>query len=372
MERGAMAAGGSDDASRVPAVSRAVSVLDDIARNGPATLADLARRLALPKSSLLSICQALLAQRLLAQGSGGRYTLGLGVAELAAAELEHPPRLAVLGVSLPNAENPFYAVELDGIRQAAAELGAQVVTREAGGEVTRQIEQLRELVRAGADAVVLDAVHSTEVAGAVAEAEAAGVRVIAVNVGAEGAGVTVTTDNIQAGQSVGHYLAALLGGHGEVGVVDGLHVTAVADRIVGFVAALRDYPGIRVVARQRGDHSPRSGERAARRILAAHPGLSGMFSVNDPMAEGALAAMSERSVSVPLVSVDGSAAAAAAIAAGGPWRASAAQEPARLGRLAVRYAARLLSQGARPPGPVRLLPTRLITQADVADYEPWG
>jgi ribose transport system substrate-binding protein len=367
-----MAAGGNEATSRVPAVSRAVLVLDDIAGNGPASLAALARRLGLPKSSLLGICQALVGQRLLAQDSGGHYVLGLGVAELAAAEIAHPPRLGTVGVTVPNAENPFYAVEIGGIRQAAAELGAGVIAVDAGGDAGRQIQQLREFVRAGADAIVLDAVHSTEVAGAVAEAEAAGVPVIAVDVGVEGASVTVTTDNVQAGQSAGRYLAALLEGGGEVGIVDGLQVTAVSDRIVGFSAALRDFPGIRVAARQRGDHSSRSGERVARRMLAAHPGLNGIFALNDPMAAGVLAAMTDLGVSVPLVSVDGSATAVAAIAVGGPWRATAAQEPARLGRLAVRYAARVRSGGTRSRGQVRLMPTRLITRAVVADYDPWG
>jgi ribose transport system substrate-binding protein len=367
-----MAAGGNEVASRVPAVSRAVVVLDDIAENGPVSLGGLARRLGLPKSSLLGICQALVARRLLAQDSGGRYVLGLGVAELAAAEIAHPPRLGTLGVTVPNAENPFYAVEIGGLRRAAEELGTQVTAVDAGGDAERQIEQLRAFVRAGADAIVLDAVHSTEVAGAVAEARAAGVPVIAVNVGVEGASTTVTTDNVQAGQSVGRYLAGLLDGGGEVGIVDGLQVTAVSDRIVGFSAALRDYPGIRVAARQRGDHSPRSGERVARRMLAAHPGLSGIFALNDPMAAGVLTAMNDLGVSIPLVSVDGSATAVAAIAAGGPWRATAAQDPARLGMLAFRQAARLRSGGTPSRGQVRLMPTRLITRSVVADYEPWG
>jgi ribose transport system substrate-binding protein len=355
--------------SRVPAVSRAVAVLDDLARNGPATLANLARRLTLPKSSLLGLCQALMEERLLTQDLSGRYTLGLAVAELAAAQASRPPRLSTLGVAVPNGTNPFYAVEIAGIREAAGELGVDVVTVDAGQDAGTQVRQIGELIRAGADAIVLDAVHSTMVGDAVGEARAAGIPVIAVNVGAEGADATVTTDNVQAGHLVGQHLATLLHGSGTVAVVDGQPVTAVADRIVGFLSALRDHPGIQVVARQRGDHSAASGDRLARRFLARHPELSAIFAVNDPMAAGALAAMTELGVSIPLVSIDGAARAAEAIRGGGPWKATAAQDPALLGRLAVRYAmrARVGDIPAR-----RLLPTKLITASTVADYQAWG
>ncbi|NIH82287.1 substrate-binding domain-containing protein [Amycolatopsis viridis] len=356
----------------MPAVSRAMAVLDDIARNGPATLANLARRLALPKSSLLGICQALVEERLLAQDLGGRYTLGLAVAELAAAQAARPPLLGTLGVTVPNSLNPFYAVEIAGIRQAAGELGAEVVAVDAEQDAQAQVRQIEEFVEAGVDAIVLDAVHSTTVGEVVAKAQAAGVPVVAVNVGAEGARATVTTDNVQAGHLVGSYLAGLLGGRGNVAIVDGQPVTAVADRIVGFLGALRDHPDITVVARQRGDHSVASGEHIARRLLTRHPGLSAIFAINDPMAAGALAAMTDLGVAVPLVSIDGAAVAVEAIGSGGPWQATAAQDPARLGRLAVQYAAQAHAGDALADGKRRLLPTTLITRDTLADYQPWG
>ncbi|WP_160147208.1 substrate-binding domain-containing protein [Thermomonospora echinospora] len=355
----------------MPAVDRAITVLYEIADHGPASLADLTRRLALPKSSLLGICQSLVEERLLAQDLGGRYVLGLGLAELAAAQLQHPPGLSRLGMSVPNGTNPFYAVEIEGVRRAAAELGAEVTAVDAGQDVDEQARQLGRFVRDRVDAIVLDAVHSTAIAAAVAEAEAAGVPVIAVNVGAEGASATVTTDNVQAGQMIGRYLATVLDGKGEVAIVDGQPVTAVADRIVGFMAALRDFPGLRVVARHRGDHSPQSGERIARRLLDRHPGLSAIFAINDPMAMGVVTALVDLGVSIPVVSVDGAAIAVSSIGTDGPWWATAAQDPAGLGGLAVRFAARLRS-GDPPHSRRRMLPTRLITRENIADYEPWG
>lgn len=357
--------------SRVPAVSRAVAVLEDLAITGPASLTVLARRLGLPKSSLLGICSTLVDERLLAQDSRGRYVLGLGLAELAAAQVQHPARLSRLGVTVPNASNPFYAVEVDAIRTAAADLGAEVLAREAAQDVATQTAQIANFIAERVDAIVIDAVHSTEIAGAIATARSAGVTVVAVNVGAEGADATVTTDNEQAGRLVGQHLAGLLGGVGAVAIVDGLPVTATADRVAGFLAALRDYPQIQVVARQRGDHSFDEGKRIAEDILAHHPDLSGFFGINDPTADGIAAALASASMELPVVSVDGAASAAAAIAEGGPLKATAAQDPAQLGRLAVRLATQLHS-GERPARRVLLLPTILVTEANVATYDPWG
>ncbi|MCG5221008.1 substrate-binding domain-containing protein [Streptosporangium soli] len=357
--------------SRVPAVSRAVAVLSDIAVHGPASLANLGRRLRLPKSSLLGICQTLVEERLLVQDQQGRYALGLAVAELAAAQLRHPPKLARIGVAVPNTGNPFYVVELRALAEASAEIGAEIVALDSGQDVDVQIKQIGDLVNMRVDAIVLDAVHSTKVAGAVRLARSADIPVIAVNVGAEGADVTVTTDNVQAGQLVAHHLAGLLGGRGEVAIVDGEPVTATADRVAGFMSALREHPGVSVVARERGDHSPQAGRSIARGILAEHPRLAGFFGINDPTSTGIIEALEERGASVPVVSVDGSAAAVSAIAAGGPLKASAAQDPAQLARLALRLAAQVRA-GERLVTQTRLLPTTLVTEANVADYHPWG
>ncbi|MEA5116044.1 MAG: helix-turn-helix domain-containing protein, partial [Propionicimonas sp.] len=58
--------------SRVPAVDRAVTIRDQVARDGrPLQLAELTRQVALPKSTVFAVCQALVAERLLSRGVDG-------------------------------------------------------------------------------------------------------------------------------------------------------------------------------------------------------------------------------------------------------------------------------------------------------------
>ncbi|MGA8208145.1 MAG: IclR family transcriptional regulator [Candidatus Dormiibacterota bacterium] len=73
-------------AAIAPAVLRATELLDALAEDSPRSLADLTRRLAYPKSSILKICRALELGGLVRRDPEG-YVLGQRVAELGAAYL---------------------------------------------------------------------------------------------------------------------------------------------------------------------------------------------------------------------------------------------------------------------------------------------
>lgn len=88
---------------RVPAVARAVSILELLAAEGPTALgpSELSRRLSLPKSSVINICNALVDARLARRAPGG-FTLGaklveLGGAYLSSVDLVHEFRAVCAG-----------------------------------------------------------------------------------------------------------------------------------------------------------------------------------------------------------------------------------------------------------------------------------
>lgn len=368
------AAGGlTDDAgSRVPSVTRAARVLAEVAANGPGTLSDLSRRAGVPKSSMLGICQVLVDERLLMADADGRYGLGLAVAELAEAWRRQPPQLASLGVTVQNRENAFFAAEAEAIQQVAAESGVSVSVRSADQDLRTQVGQIGDFVSDGCEAIIVDAVDSDGVRDAIRAAVDAGVVVVAVNVGAHGAQATVTTDNVQAGRLIGQAVVRQLGGRGTVAIIDGLPVTAVRDRIIGFRSFVRDFPEITVLPNVAGDHSHAGGHRAARRLLDdAGAAPDAVFAINDPTALGAGELFTERGVDVPVFSVDGSALATKVVAEGGPIRATAAQDPAELGRRAFAAAVALRSGTAHVPEQ-QSLPTRLVDAASIGSYLPWA
>ena len=354
--------------SRVPAVTRAWSVLSDVAANGPASLSELSRRAAVPKSTLLSICQALVDQRLLTT-QDGRYSLGLAVAELSAAYLRQPAQMTRIGLCVQNLRNPFFVAENQAVHEAARTSGVLVDVCDAEQNLQRQIDQIDALIADRVEAILLDAVASQGVEPAVTRARTAGIPVVALNVGAEGADALVTTDNVAAGALVGRYLAEALGGSGRVAIVDGTFVTATADRVAGFVSALRDYPDVEIVVRERGDNSYEGGLAAAQRILSESGPVDGFFGINDPTSLGVLEALAGAGSRAVVVSVDGAARAVEAVRRGDALIATAAQDPGRMARVALDAAAELVG-GRVPRTRTRLLAPRLVTK-DVADYRPW-
>lgn len=77
-----------DEATPVPAVTRAAAILSALAEAGgqPVSVSELSRRLGLPKSSTANLCLALEVERLLSRQEGG-YLLGRRLVELGGAYL---------------------------------------------------------------------------------------------------------------------------------------------------------------------------------------------------------------------------------------------------------------------------------------------
>jgi ribose transport system substrate-binding protein len=102
-------------------------------------------------------------------------------------------------------------------------------------DVNHQTNQMDNFIASGANLMLLNAADSKGIAPAVLRAKAAGVTVVAVDVGAEGGvDATVTSNNKQAGQLDGKYVADRLKGKGQIAIVNGPPVSAVTDRVAGF------------------------------------------------------------------------------------------------------------------------------------------
>jgi DNA-binding IclR family transcriptional regulator len=81
-------------------VDRAVSVLQLLADHKGLGLGDIARRLALPKSSAADVLKALVARDFVSQDHEGRYRLGLGVFEIGAAYVRSMTPVDAVGPEL--------------------------------------------------------------------------------------------------------------------------------------------------------------------------------------------------------------------------------------------------------------------------------
>lgn len=262
--------------------------------------------------------------------------------------------------------NPFFIEMEAAAREAAAKKGVKLLVAAADddADVERQVEILETYLVRRVGAIALTPCGSKAVVPFVRRANRAGVPVLAVDTKVDpetlmtfGAHVEtfIGSDNFEGGRLAGEHLGKVMGGKGEVAVIEGLAGHETGDnRKNGFLKGIGAYPDIKVVASQTGEWDQEKAYNATQSILLAHPDVGGIFCANDRMAMGALAfvgkADSPYRTKVKIVGFDASADARAAIAKGGPMIASVAQFPGEMGRLAVERALNVMDRkGTLPP-----------------------
>ncbi|GGO85660.1 cytochrome c [Marinobacterium nitratireducens] len=281
-----------------------------------------------------------------------------------------------LGVSVSDLGNPYFvAIARSAERRAQAlSPGIRVEVLSSAYDLQRQIGQIDHFIASGARLILLSAADPEAIAPAVTRARDAGVRVIAIDVEASGADVTITTDNRQAGSQACHYLAERIGGTGRVVIINGPPVSSIIERVEGCREALDHYPGIELLSdSENGAGAREGGMEKMTALMTAHPDIQGVFAVNDPSALGAeQAARQAGRDSFVIVSVDGSPAAIERLQQPGSLlQATAAQFPRRIARRAVDTGAALLS-GERIEQQRILIAPKLITSANAAEYQGWS
>ena len=264
----------------------------------------------------------------------------------------------VIGVSLLTTTNPFFNVLGESIRSSAEKYGYEVVLTSGDLDVNRQKNQVSDFIVRGVNAIVLTPVDSRSIATAIREANDAGIPVFTADVAVLNSTVKVVchvaTDNYQAGEMAAVAMIEALGGEGQVGIVDYPEVESVMLRTRGFFDELernQQETGkeITVVARLNGGGQKDRGFRVGQDMIQAHPGLRGIFAINDPSALGAVAALeeAEREDDIVVVSIDGQPEGKQAIKDGKIF-ADAVQYPERIGEQTVDVIMRYMNGEAVP------------------------
>ncbi|MHC2315502.1 ABC-type sugar transport system substrate-binding protein [Bradyrhizobium diazoefficiens] len=184
----------------------------------------------------------------------------------------------------------------------------------------------------------------------------------------------MTTNNVQAGEISCQYIVDKLGGKGDVIIENGPQVSAVIDRVVGCKNVFSKNPGIKVLSNdQDGKGSREGGLTVAQGYLTRFPKIDAIFAINDPQAIGTdLAARQQNRTGIVITAVDGAPDIEAALKdpASLQIQASASQDPFFMARRAVQVGVGILN-GQKPASTVELLPSKLVTRDNVAEYKGW-
>ncbi len=294
---------------------------------------------------------------------------------LAAPSYAQKPLKAV-AVTVGDLGNPFFVQIAHGSQEAAKKINPSVkFTAESSNyDVNNQTNQMDNFIASGANLILLNAADSKGIAPAVVRAKAAGVTVVAVDVGAEGGvDATVTSNNKQAGQLDGKLVADRLKGKGQVVIVNGPPVTAVTDRVAGFLEEIKKYPDIKILSQDQNAGGSRDGGlRVMTDLLTAFPKIDAVFAINDPTAIGCdLAAKQAQRKDFFIVGVDGAPDIVPSLKDKDSLiAASAAQDPYTMSGKAVQIGYDIMN-GKKPDQPLTLIPVDLITKENVDQYKGW-
>jgi ribose transport system permease protein len=274
-----------------------------------------------------------------------------------------------VGMSLSTLNNPFFVQMKEGAQAEAEKAGVDLTVTDAQNDASQQANQLQNFTSSGISSIIVNPVDSDAVGPGVRSANKADIPVIAADRGVNKADTAtlVASDNVAGGRLAADALADKLGGKGSIVILQGTAGTSASrERGAGFAEGLKAYPDIKVVAKQPADFDRTKGLDVMTNLIQSHPGITGVFAENDEMALGAAKALGSRAgKSVPVVGFDGTPDGLKAVEAGSLY-ASVAQQPAELGKIAVRNAVKA-AKGEKVESAVKV-PVKVVTRENVADF----
>lgn len=300
----------------------------------------------------------------------------LALALLMAAPLVQSKDLQSIGITVGDLANPFFVQIAKGAELKAKELGGDnvnVTAVSSGYDLGQQVAQIDNFIAAKTDLIILNAADSKGIGPAVKRARDAGIVVVAVDVAADGANATVTSNNYQAGEIACQTIAERLNHKGNVVIINGPPVSAVQDRVQGCMDTFEKDNDIKVLSHnQNAKGSREGGLEVMTALLTAHPKIDAVFAINDPSAIGAdLAAKQAQRNEFFIMGVDGSPDGEEALKRESSlFIGTPAQDPQVMASQAVSIGYDIL-QGKEAPSEVVLIPVKLIDRDNVSDYQGW-
>lgn len=280
--------------------------------------------------------------------------------------------VAVITPYLAQPGTQFY---VEAFKAKADEMGWQVNVIDTAGDVAAVVSRIEDSVTRDVDAIVIN-VDPAQVGAGLEAAKAAGIPVFGMDAGADPLLVTnVTSNGYAMAAETAAYVANRLNGKGRLVMFVFDAFPPVQARGVVADAIFGNYPDIEVVDRvtpdvQDGGIADSRAKMEA--ILAANPepgSIGAVWAAWDQPALGALQAIEaagRQGEGIVVTGIDANPQARDAIAAGGNFEASIAQDFAGIGRATAEAVARQLA-GEEIRSGVTYVPTVLVTRENAAE-----
>jgi fructose transport system substrate-binding protein len=296
-------------------------------------------------------------------GGGSSGSSGSGASGSASGEE------VIVGLITKTDTNPFFVKMKDGATQAAQQAGVtlQSFAGKQDGDNESQVQAIENLISAGAKGFMITANDSKAIVPSLDKAKQAGMLVIALDTPvdpADAADATFATDNFQAGNLIGQWAKAKFEAEGKqarIAMLDlspnGVSVDVQRDQ--GFLSGfgidiankdqIGDESDPRIVGHDVTDGAEEGGRTAMENLLQKDPTINLVYTINEPAAAGAYAALEAagKQNDVTIVSVDGGCPGVAAVKAG-QLGATSQQYPLKMAQEGVDAIAQYAKDGTKP------------------------
>jgi fructose transport system substrate-binding protein len=268
-----------------------------------------------------------------------------------------------IGLITKQEANPYWVTLREVAEDTAEDNAVNLLTATGWSDVDAdsQKKALQNMVAEGARGILIAPANSTALVPAIEAARKKGVVVIAVDTPVEPVDAVdayYATDNESAGRLIGEYAAAKaaeLGLEPKIAMLDlAPGISSGAARHKGFLAGFGiEQTDAALVAMADTEGNRELGEARMAEILARHPDVNVVYTVNEPVALGALVALKAAKVNLGktiLVSIDGGCQAIKNAVRPGDIDATAMQFPENMAREGVLALARAARGGEPPSG----------------------
>ncbi|MGV3050959.1 substrate-binding domain-containing protein [Streptococcus hyovaginalis] len=244
-----------------------------------------------------------------------------------------------LGVSISTTNNPYFVAMKEGIDKYAKDKSVKVKVADAQDDAARQADDVQNFVSQNVDAILINPVDSDAIVPAIKAANSADIPVILIDRGSNGGDVltTVASDNVEAGKMAAEYIIKELGKDAKTFELSGVPgASATVDRGNGFNKVAKDQ--LDIVSSQSANFDRAKALNTAQNMIQGHKDVQAIFAQNDEMAMGAAQAAKAAGLeNVLIVGIDGQPDAHDSINKGA-MSATIAQQPAKMGEIAIQAA----------------------------------
>lgn len=203
-----------------------------------------------------------------------------------------------VGFAQTDSMSAWRTTETDSIKEFVENAGGEFIVKDAGGDIATQESDIRDLVAAGVDYLVVAPLENNGLQGALQEAMENNIPVILVDRAIDGeAGTHYTTaimsDFVWEGEQCAKALTEALPDGGNVVIINGGYDSSTStDRQEGFVNGL-DSSKFTIVAEQDGEWLMDKAQSVMENIIQAQGGenIDAVYCVTDDMVQGAMNAI---------------------------------------------------------------------------------